>query len=285
MKYILDYNKFLIFEKYDYSLITGLNQSDILIVKDDIINNLLPLFLLKEEDIFFSGSSGKLKNLNDISTNVNVIIDKVKFIENNNIEGDISDFFKSQIKRLKYNITPIDNDAFNIDWPFKDKHIDVIIHISDNFEWIKFARYCPDIRDGESKYIGKYREALLSSIVQSINKKIISYNDNKDNVKEYSTLIFDRDYGVFKIHKSFSGSNGTLTKAIEVKNSKKLITSNPDKFVDILFNNIDVDDIMTFENLLDAIKSEHFKFPNKFEQIKSRFYKKLTNLNLKHIDI
>lgn len=281
MKYILEYNSFSILESEDYVLLSGIKQKDVHIIKDDIIKNLLPLLLLKEEDLFFAGSAGKLSDPEEISKNINIIIDSKSLIDSNNFDISVLDFLKSQVDRLKYNSVIKDNDSLLVDWPFNDMNIDVIIHPSLNYDWIKFTRYCPDILNGESEYNGKYREAILSAITESINKKIVSYDDQNDNVREYSKLIFDRNRGMYIIHKSFLGPHGTLTKAYEVKGSRKLITSNPDKFVNILFgDDITKDDLMTFENILDIIKDQDYKFYNKLHQIKSRFYKNCMKLNI-----
>lgn len=289
MKYVLDYNYFLLESKDFFQ--EGIKQNQVSLTKEHIIETLLPLLRLKEEDVSFIGSAGKLLNPDDISHNIDFIIDKDKFISSNNIKDNAQKTLLTYFDRLGYKSKVKDEDTITVEWPIEGNEdsnfIELIIELSDNFEWVSFARYSPTLHTGESKYQGKYRTALLSSIVESLDKKVISYSDKNDTVESYTKLLFSPSKGIFRIYKKFNIQVNTASRiAVETKDSRKLVTNKPEEFVGMIFDGVGVNDINTFESLRKLIyDSECFKFINKLPQIKKRFHKKCLELNLDEVKL
>jgi len=275
--YLLNIDDFLN-EALRYS--KGLTQDKVSIVKKDIEEYLIDLLRIDKDSYTFIGSSGKLKK-SEISYNVNLAISEQKLMDKNNLEeNEIFDFIKSQLKRL--NIKSDDSDGkivFN--WNLKKDFIEVRLQIVENLEWIKFSRHSPNLMLKESKYPGKYREAVFSAISKVAKKKIVSYFDTNENVKEYSTYRFYVDDGLCIVNKSFEGKNGKLKKAKLLESSKRVLTDDPKEFVKIIFGDkYKPEDVSTFEQCLKIIESKEFNFYKRRDEIKNRIKQELINLNL-----
>jgi len=86
---------------------------------------------------------------------------------------------------------------------------------------------------------------------------------------------------MFSVIKSFDGQQGKLQKAVINEESKKLVTNDPSEFTKIIFGeNVEPEDIMTFENMINRLKSEDFPYKKKVNQIIERFKMHCSRRNL-----
>lgn len=264
----------------------GIKQKDVPKTQKFLKENLLQLLRITENDISFIGSAGKKKNLDEYSHNINVAIDLNKLLKENNLDiEDLETFIPLQFKRI--NVKPVkENNKFIFKYPingnFKRKDsVEVHLELVENLEWISFSRYSPNLRKNESKYTSKYREALFNAIVKTVNKKIVSYFDMNEKVKEYETYYYSTSEGLGIAIKSFEGKNGVLKKSILLENSKRIITSDPKEFTKILFGEkYEPKDIMTFEQCINIIKSKDYIFSKKSKAIIEKLKSELVGFRL-----
>lgn len=268
-------NEGLIYQK-------GHNQSFVNQAKKQFSKELKDLFRIDEDSFAFIGSAGK-KSKNELSFNINLGLSISDITEKNNIDDKqkLSEFIKEQLKRIKCDCEILENNKLIVNYPFKDKILEVHIKLTNNLEFVSFSRFSP-VNDGlESKYTGKYREILFKAISENIKKDIVEYFDDKNTVKEYQQYLYEEEDGLFVIHKSFVGKNGLLKKSISLPESKRLITDNVNEFTKILFGKkINKDDLLTLEGCLNALQSKSFAYPKKYNVIIESFIKKLKSRNL-----
>lgn len=268
-------NEGLIYQK-------GHNQSFVNQAKKQFSKDFKDLFRVSENSFSFIGSAGKKKK-DELSFNVNFGLSVSEISEKNNIDDKkkLSEFIKEQLKRIKCDCEILENNKLIINYPYKDKILEVHVKLTNNLDFLSFSRYSP-LNDGvESKYTGKYRELLFKSITENIKKDIVEYFDDKNTVKEFQQYLYEEEDGLFVIHKSFVGKNGLLKKSIALPESKRLITDNIDEFTKILFGKkIKKEDLMTLEGCINALQSKSFAYPKKYNVIIESFIKKIKSRNL-----
>jgi len=189
MLHVLDYKSFVI-ESQRY--ISEITQEEVPKIIEEIKAKLLPYLNIGEENISFIGSAGKLK-AGEISYNINLAICEKTLIENNIDEttglklepGKTLNYIKEVAGNLGYQCV-LSNKKLLLDWPMAQRKlkgvVEVRIQTTPNLEWLNFTRHAPNLNE-DSEFPGKYREALLQSIVESIQKKILSYSDNKGTIR------------------------------------------------------------------------------------------------------
>lgn|SRR5574343_443383 len=261
----------------------GIFQPQVEPTKKHILKHLSYLFNLGDDDFSFVGSAGKLRD-EQPSYNINVGINKNNLFGNNKVSQDtLDDFLKDRMKVLGYQhqISSEDNDDVYLLWDAQDpeeeiseskketKKISVHCHLTENFDWLNFSRYCPNLKNGESEYPSKYKEVLLTSIVnESFNKKILEYFDLNDTVKEYEGNIFLPNKGLYKEIYTFSGKNGILKSPEALSNTKKLITNDPKKFTEMCFGEgCKLNETKIFENCMKKVKGKNFPYKKQRERI------------------
>lgn len=272
------YNKF--------NTVEGIKQRQYEPTKKHIVKNLTYLFNLDESDFSFVGSAGKLKNDDDISYNINLGINKTSFYNNNKFSQDgFKDYVKDRVKILGYDfqVSDYDSDEIYLLWDSFDPEEDGDVSesnknkskvtlncvLTENFDWLNFSRYCPDIRNGESEYPTKYRECLITSIVnEAFDKEILEYFDLNDTVKEYKKFLYLPNKGLYKENWTFSGKNGVLKNSEPLENTKKLITNEPKTFSEMIMGEgVKPNQIKTFESCISKVKSKNFPYKKQRERI------------------
>jgi hypothetical protein len=268
------------------SISNGIKQKDVPKTQKILIENILNLLRLTENDVAFIGSAGKKKLAEDLSNNINVAVDLNNVLKENNLElEDLEKFIQLQFKRINIKVVK-ENNKFIFKFPIngnfkKQNNVDIHLELVENLEWIKFSRYSPNLRKNESEYTSKYREAVFHALVESLDRKIISYFDTNEKVKEYQKYYYSHSEGVGVVSKTFEGKNGVLKKSIILESSKRIVTSNPQEFVEMVFGkNIKIEDVSTFEKCLNIINSKNFEFKKKIETIKENIKSKLIEFNL-----
>lgn len=161
----------------------------------------------------------------------------------------------------------------------KNGYGQVDLMLSRDIKWSAFMYHSPDFTKNESMYKGAYRNILLMA---AIGKSFLEIKDQTDEgeVKEYEAYVIRLNQGVVQVRKSFIGKKGLLKTPKLLKDFDKEITNVPQDVTDLLFNNVSVNDIMTYEKLRDLINSNKFKFPGKRNDIFNEFKEKLNKSGL-----
>jgi len=283
LKYIKNYSTFLITESIQNT--NGIKNYLVPKTQKHINKNLSQLLRLNKNSIAFIGGAGKGIS-EDIINDINVCIDKKELLEQNNLtEDEVYDFIQTQLKRLgiKSEIKK-DEDRIIAAWPIqgiiKQGIVETSIQLTEHINWVKFSRYSPNLNENESKFKGKYREALIKSIVESMKQEITAYFDDKDTVKEFKEYFYDVHKGLFSITKTFEGKHGILSKAQPIENSKKIVTNDPNEFVKIVFNEkAKPENYLTFEQCWNEFQKNK-TFNKKRNKIIERFKRILINMKL-----
>jgi hypothetical protein len=281
--YVYNYNEYL-FEALEY--VDGIRQVHVPATQQNILESLKQILRVSEDDICFVGSSGKIYEKNAISNNINIGLNKSKILKNNNItQEELYEFLENQFKRINTSIEINKEKGWlKFPWPIQKarekKSVDVLCKLTDNIDWLKFSRHCP-LEKTESKYNSKYREALISSIVESAKKDITQYYNNNEVIKTFEEYDYDSEDGLFSVEKTFEGKNGLLKKPIEFAGSRKLITADKNEFTKKIFGeNIQPEDLMTFESIFEYVKSRDFPHKKRRKLIFEKLKKKLVGLKL-----
>jgi hypothetical protein len=282
VKYIKNYYDFILTESSYNS--DGISYSLVSKTQNHIQKNLIQLLRINKKHINFIGGAGKGLS-EDTTKNINVCVNKNEIIKENNLsEDEIFEFVEKQIKRINLDLeVKKDENRIIAYWPvegiIKKGIVETSIEFSD-IDWVGFSRFSPDLNEGENKFSGKYRHALLKAIVESLKQEVLSYFDDKDTVKEFREYNYDVHNGLYYITKSFEAKNGILNKSRIIENSKKIVTNKPEEFIKIIFGNeAETNKFMTFEKCWEEFISNDF-LKKKRKKIFEKFKKNLINLNL-----
>lgn len=283
MKYLKSYSSFLILESLGDE--QGIKHSLVPKTQHHINKNLTQLLRLDKKSISFIGGAGKGVS-EELAFDINVCLDKTKLTEENNIQDDkILEFVQTQITRLglKSEIKKSE-DRIIVQWPIegskKNGIVETSIQLTEHINWVSFSRYSPDLNESKSKFSGKYREALLKAITESLKKQVTAYFDDKDTVKEYREYSYNVHKGLFYETRSFEGKNGVLSKSRLLEEKRRLITSDPSEFVKAVFGEKSIpDNFMTFEQCWEEFEKNKF-FNKKRDVIERKFKQNLVNMKL-----
>jgi len=155
----------------------------------------------------------------------------------------------------------------------------VDLMLSRDIKWSKFMYHSPDFTKDESKYKGAYRNILLMSAVGKSFVEILDTTEDNE-VKVYQAYVIRLNQGVVQVRKTFEGKRGLLKNAKLLKEFDKEITKTPQEIVDLLFEDADVSEIMTYESLQTLIDSDRFKFPQLRKEIYEHCYNRLEQCGL-----
>jgi hypothetical protein len=259
-----------------------------------IENLLLPLLgdgQMGEEYIII-GSIGKKQNPTDTSGDIDLGIDKGYISRKFRISEDqVLEFifkrlgdelpgvlgFTPEMKLMK------GINVISIGWPIAGKNfnsdtvqLDLIPIL--NMDWASFIFYSPDYRLRESKYKSAHRNWLFQAILSSL-KEVESFDDNGDPETYYSYVLRLSD-GIYKNKKTFKGATKRLKNPQTVAGHSQFITDSPREFLDLLFGGgVSPDDVKTFEQVWNLVKSPNFIHKDRFESIKEDLIRYLTNGN------
>lgn len=254
---------------------------------DSIKSILLPVLGLKEEsnDYLIIGSIGKKPNPGDVSGDLDLGFEWEKVSKNMGTPTKketlkaLHDVLKDKLPE-SLGFEPEMNlmaglNILSLGWPIKgDPKFGIVqldlIPLSD-LSWAKFAYYSPDYRKGESKYKSAHRNWLFQAILSTM-KEIISEDENGDPL-DIETYVFDFSDGLFKVKKTFRGKRGRLKSPVKVEGStRELITNKPQEFLDFAMGpGFSPDEVKTFEDLLNSIKSAKFRDKKNRSQIREEF--------------
>lgn len=287
VNYIISYDEYLN-ENLNYTI--GIKQLSVPKTIQNIKDNLLPILRLDDNNISFIGSAGFNPNRYSTSHNINLAIDVNMLLKNNDSLKDeyALSFLQEQIKRFGYNTKLIkDKKKIITNWPIngnkQNGYVELILKLTDNMSWIKWVRENLPYNKDSNKYPSKYRECLFESISIHIKHDILEYFDNKHNVKYFNKYVFESEDGLNIQTYTFSGRNGILKHPIELWDTKKIVTSKPKEFCNILFGkNINPQELKTFEKVYEYFISDNFLYKKKRKRIIETFKKLLSSKNLEH---
>jgi len=281
--YFQSYNTYFVNEVKKYS--AGIRETHVAKTHAHILETLKSLFRINENTIAFLGSAGKKKDKTAYNHNLNVAVDVTVLSKKNKLEEDeVIPFIKAELKREGIKCEEKDNDLI-LEWPIigsrKKETVNLQFQLTENLEWVKFARYSPDLKLKESEYVGKYREAVLHATAKVAKKEVKSYFNTNEMVKEYEVYYFDAKEGLGIVTKSFEAKNGVLKKALILEDSKQIYSDKPDDVVKILFGeSFTAEDISTFEKCLETIDSKKFAYPKKRKYLKKKITQEIVGFNL-----
>jgi len=283
LKYVKHYSDFLITESVQNT--DGIKHSLVPKTQKHIHKNLSQLLRLSKDSVAFVGGAGKGIS-EDLAYDINVCINKKELLEENNLTDDeVYDFIQTQLKRLGIKSeAKKDEDRIVVAWPIqgmvKQGVVETSIQLTEYINWVSFSRYSPNLNESGSKFKGKYREALIKSIVECMKQEITAYFDDKDTVKEFKEYHYDVHKGLFFVTKTFEGKHGILSKAQLIEGSKKVITTDPTEFVKIIFNEKALpEDYLTFEQCWNELQKNK-AFNKKRDKIVEKFKRTLINMRL-----
>jgi len=94
--------------------------------------------------------------------------------------------------------------------------------------------------------------------------------------EEYNSYVIRLNQGIVNVTKSYKGKRGLLKNPKLLRDQDKFITNTPKELVELFFSpNIQVKDIMTFEDLWAIFTGPDFIHKDKFDDILEEFVKQI----------
>ena len=171
-----------------------------------------------------------------------------------------------------------------------DEYVQVDLFNAKNLRFTEFKMHSP--RQEDSKYKGVHRFTLLASLVKAVSLAIAddAVDKNKYTAPDgrvYPAYRFKQltmlDDGVFQVTKSFMSKSGKFVKAAQKDPSQsKLVTTNPQELLDILFgkNKYTIEDLDSFESIWNNILFDpDFPYPEKRNEIIIAVWHSINDMN------
>jgi hypothetical protein len=246
-----------------------------------VVKTIYPLLKISDKiDAKPVGSFGK-KTSDKTSGDIDIAIAADKLAGLNHISVDsVLDFVEEKIKSAGYDTTK--SKGFNqisfsapINGDFKNGTGQIDFMFTDSLDWSVFMYYSPDFTKAESKYKGLYRNILLMKIISNAKREITKTTDTGET-EEYNSYVIRLNQGIVNVTKSYKGKRGLLKNPKLLRDQDKFITNTPKELVELFFSpNIQVKDIMTFEDLWAIFTGPDFIHKDKFDDILEEFVKQI----------
>lgn len=242
-------------------------------------NNILPLILLTKEDAIPIGSYGK-KAKGETSGDIDIAINAKKFEplqfediavaidcvlnEENGFETTLLKGFDQVSVKV-----PICGDE-------SKGYAQIDLMPSPDLKWAKFMYHSPNLAEGESKYKGAVRNALLMALISESTKEVTKLYEGK--AEEYKSLAIRFPTGVWDIKRSFMGKSGKIVQKGAVLESE-FVTREPQDVIDIaLGEGYGIGAANSFETLWEIIHRKDFIHKHKLNEIMSKFLVNLKSM-------
>jgi len=242
-----------------------------------VVENLLPIIGLTKDDAIPIGSFGK-KPLNETSGDIDIAIDANKFIMEDHTLATleyICEAIDCMIGEIEgYETTLLKGfDQVSVKVPIcgdeSNGYAQVDLMPSPDLGWAKFMYHSPNLAEGESKYKGAVRNALLMAILSESTKETTKLFEGK--AEEYNSLAIRFPTGVWNIKRSFMGKKGKLVQKGIVLESE-FITKDPQDVVDLAFGTgYGVRAANSFETLWEIMHRKDFIHKARMNEIMSKF--------------
>lgn len=264
-----------------------LKQNEVQLVYEWVQSDIFPLIGITNEDACPIGSFGK-KPLDETSGDVDIALSADVFI-NEGIEfSDIAKSINFILEEAGYETTFLKGfDQVSIKAPIQEftneglkthGHAQVDLMPVSDLRWAKFMYHSPNLKEGESKYKGAVRNALLMALISESTKEVTKLFEGK--AEEYSSLAIRFPTGVWDIKRSFMGKKGKLVKKGQVLESE-FITREPQDVVDLaLGEGYGVGAANSFETLWEVIHRKDFIHKKRMNEIMSKFKVNLKSMRM-----
>lgn len=218
-----------------------------------IVKELLSIY--PELEYVCIGSVGKKKD-GDYNGDIDIAIKADSVEELESIIKNVFDYTESVTSKSYYIVS--------IKYPYKDildndilKFAAVDFMVMKDKEYTKFRYYCPDYRVDESKYKVGAKIMWVNTILNHCPERL---NGVDLNNHQMGSFRFNPD-----------GLNQTIfdTKTFNVISSK-LITTDVDRIVDMVFDDHDKTRFNSVETLWESIHSKHYKYPEEVKILEMR---------------
>jgi hypothetical protein len=260
----------------------------------EVLLPLLDLDSYKEgKDYIFIGSTGKKKNIEDTSGDIDLGFNGNYFATKNGIP------FKECSKTLMNMLSPelprvlgfepeMNNlsglNILSVAWPIAGDANNGFVQLDlmplQNMEWAKFIYYSPDYRMDESQWKSAHRNWLLSAAL--VARREVLANDEQGEVLDYRTPALILPSGLYLQTKSFRGKlKPRIKNAQKIPGTEEFITDDPQEFINYALGpGYSESDVKTFEKVLSIMTSPNFKYKEFLPQIKEKFIQLLNRTDL-----
>jgi hypothetical protein len=152
--------------------------------------------------------------------------------------------------------------------------------LSPGLDWSRFVYNSPNFREGESKYKGVVRNALLMAIITETSKNILKQTP-EGNAEELESNVIRYPEGIYKSRRSFMGKKGLVKTPTLLKDFDELITRDPQKVTELVVGKgYTPESINTFEKLWFLLTRDNYIHWDKEEDILKKFKGNLRSLGL-----
>lgn len=243
--------------------------------------NILPLIFIEKNEAIPIGSYGK-KPKGEKSGDIDVAIDAKKFMNNGMKFEEVSEVINQILNEEHgFETTLLKGfDQVSVKVPIcgdeSKGFAQVDLMPSPDLKWAKFMYHSPNLAEGESKYKGAARNALLMALVSESTKDITKLFEGK--AEEYTSLAIRFPTGVWSIKRSFMGKKGNLVQKGTVLGSE-FITNDPQDVIDIaLGEGYKPASANSFETLWEIIHRKDFIHKARLNEIMTKFQVNLKSM-------
>lgn len=243
--------------------------------------NILPLIFIEKNEAIPIGSYGK-KPKGEKSGDIDVAIDAKRFLDNGMKFEEVSEAI-NQILNEEHGLETAllkGFDQVSVKVPIcgdeSKGYAQVDLMPSPDLKWAKFMYHSPNLAEGESKYKGAARNALLMALISESTKEINKLFEGK--VEEYTSLAIRFPTGVWSIKRSFMGKKGNIVQTGTVLGSE-FITNDPQDVIDIaLGEGYKPASANSFETLWEIIHRKDFIHRARLNEIMTKFQVNLKSM-------
>lgn len=243
--------------------------------------NILPLIFIEKNEALPIGSYGK-KPKGEKSGDIDVAIDAKRFLDNGMKFEEVSEAINQILNEEHgFETTLLKGfDQVSVKVPIcgdeSKGYAQVDLMPSPDLKWAKFMYHSPNLAEGESKYKGAARNALLMAIVSESTKEVTKLFEGK--AEEYTSLAIRFPTGVWNIKRSFMGKKGNLVQKGTVLGSE-FITNDPQDVIDIaLGEGYKPASANSFETLWEIIHRKDFIHKARLNEIMTKFQVNLKSM-------
>lgn len=246
---------------------------------------IFPRLKISKEDAEIIGSYGK-KVEGETHGDLDIVISAKVLMEKNNLTLDqLLNFIENTLSDLRLEtkkFVGLRQVSSGITIPGTNDIAQVDFMLSPDLSWSKFIYYSPNLRKGESKYKGSFRNALLMAVISESFKKILKRTPEGD-IGEIEYNVVRLPAGIWRTRKSFIGKRGLLKTGEILRDFDKFVTTEPQEVVDLAVGSkYSPEDISTFEKLWSIVINSKFIYSNKLENIMKKFAGNLRSMELNY---
>jgi len=259
------------------SRIGRINQENVEGTMNDIYKKVLPLLNITKKDTGNLGSTGK-KLPGGSSGDVDLAIDIHAVLRNNKNIKNVDDLFDKLVSIAKslhmeykdmrqMGLVSIGFPIHNTDGKQEGKLVQLDFMPTENLEYSKWAYYSP--AEWESKWKGLYRNEVFYAIAKYMSFKVLKKAMDKEGKEvpvEWERNFFDLSKGLLKGTQTRMGKKGPVKTVKTI--SKEMVSMDAQEIVTMLFGpNYKPSDILTWEDIMKAIKSPKFIYKKNLPKI------------------